>query len=643
MLIFIAWDGDHIGREVGRASLDDDVEGLRRISQAIDLGNNIWRSWVELKGGCLISMGGDEGRAQVPASVIDELPAIREQYAGAVNAPVSVGVGMKLSEADKALLAAKLTGGDKITFYTEDAEAVIAKAKEHGEKTEESKIADEYLNKAAPAMNPGAFAGAARATAPSVQKPVSTQGDSSEMDALNGVLGDENAPGPAEMTHAGKDFERQLHEEAWKGEEEDMAGQAQSKDNIEAIKAQVVQSLQALKAQGPVLEQVKQVAPGAYKAMMGLAQSVIGLARELSPSQPMAKAEGDNDKTAKMTEAVRDAHSGTDRGKVDLEHCAKGDCYEQVEALHHLLGGDASGFAPHHLFHGSFGPHWFLKDGKGRILDPMADTHHEPLPYDKGLPSKFLAKVPSKGAQEVIDKILGFSQPEGMAKADKQQSINLIHYGKVGGLKRIDVNKMGTGAPGAEYKQGTPEVGRAYYYREGTTPEPLVTQGAKAIYDAKLDPAQHRLYDIGADPEGLRQPARERFLAGEGLDSPDDTFLDSVRGKGYYGYHNSASAMPGTVALFHPHPVKMRKEELKSEADPSQPVKEGEDLEKMKLPMPKASAHHHVVLPPGSQVDDKIKVTHQDGKSSWKQVSAGQIRSQDPAGHATSSRSPNSK
>ncbi len=70
MLIYIAWDGDHIGRQVGRASRNDDVEGLRRISQAIDQGDNIWRSWVESPGGSLISMGGDEGRAEVAADHI---------------------------------------------------------------------------------------------------------------------------------------------------------------------------------------------------------------------------------------------------------------------------------------------------------------------------------------------------------------------------------------------------------------------------------------------------------------------------------------------------------------------------------------------------------------------------------------------
>src|SRR4051812_25425641 len=101
MKVIIAWDGDHIGREVGRASLNDDVDGLRRISQNIERGNKIWESWVVMNGGTVVSAGGDEGRAEILAEKLGELPNIQKQYAGTVESTVSVGVGTKLSEADK--------------------------------------------------------------------------------------------------------------------------------------------------------------------------------------------------------------------------------------------------------------------------------------------------------------------------------------------------------------------------------------------------------------------------------------------------------------------------------------------------------------------------------------------------------------
>ena len=230
-----------------------------------------------------------------------------------------------------------------------------------------------------------------------------------------------------------------------------------------------------------------------------------------------------------------------------------------------------------------------------------------------------------------------------MAKAEKKGE-SRVHYGVKPGIKSIDVNRMGTGARSEEYRQGVPDVGRAYYYREGATPEPLVTQAAKAIYRVRLDPS-HKLYDLGTDPEGLSGPSRERFLAGEGLNSPEDTLLQAIKDRNYHGYHNSASSMPDTVALFHPANVsgEMKKEEFKIEANPDEPVPEDGKLDKAKLPMPHATAHHHIVLPVGSVKDDRVKVQHSDGKEGWVEVSAGQIRSQDPAGHPVSSRNPSGR
>lgn len=536
MDIFIAWDGDHIGREVGRASLADDVEGLRRISQGIDLGNQIWKSWVESHGGSLISMGGDEGRAIVPADYLDELPKIRTQYAECVGSPVSVGVGTKLSEADRALIAAKLQGGDRVVFFTDEVNEMVEEARKKGEKTEEAKIADEYLSKAgrvvgwhdgapalsslrhehettfkpsppsapdlgqvhgepsatslideaksnkspppiphdakpkapappnsfghdhpgfgphgktvmnalqmhlldhdelgksAPAMNDGAFTGATRPSAATVDKPVPTQGEHSEgqvaMDAFEQSGG---APAP-EMTHAAADFEEQLHAHAADQERSDTHQAIQSTKNIQDVKQRVAQALMMLKQQGQMLEQMKQAAPDAYAAVTGLAQAVVGLARELQGGQPLQKS----------VEKASDA--GVD------------------------VGGDK----------------WVT----------TCDEH----------------------------------------------------------------NTM-----------------------------------------------------VGSKTKKLAHAAHKDTAS----------FCDDCRNK-----------------------VPVKKEELKTEADPAEDVKSGDELEKAKLPMPKAAAHHHVVLPVGSQNDGKIKVSHSDGTSSWKQMRSGMIRSQDPSGHPTSSRNPGGK
>ncbi len=335
MLCYVSFDGDGIGQMVGRARLADDVEEVRKVNQRINLGNEIWKSFALRVGGSIIEVAGDEGALEIPADHLDELPAIAEQYAGAVQATVSVGVGTKLSESAKALLHAKLTGKNKIDFYTDEMEEVIENAKKN-QGTEAQKIADEYLNKAVTAMNSGAgagFAGATHPSAPSVAKPMGAQGDHEEGQTLADLLSEDRPPAP-EQTHAAADFERQLHDEAWKGEEEDMAQSTQKKPHIEQAKAQLTQALQILKQQAPVVEQLKQTAPQVYQAMVGLSQAVIGLAKELAPppqSQSMAKAEPKLRVTAfkapkradesDMYQYMRTIHTGapSDVNKVPME------------------------------------------------------------------------------------------------------------------------------------------------------------------------------------------------------------------------------------------------------------------------------------------------------------------------------------
>lgn len=145
MDLFIAWDGDHIGRKVGQLALNDDEEGLRRVSQAIDSGNRLMAAWVNAALGAMISYGGDEGRARIPATALGDVERIRVQYAQAVGSPVSVGVGIRLSEADKALLSAKVRGGDQVMLYGPDVDRDLEQLQE---KTEAQKLGDEYLTKA---------------------------------------------------------------------------------------------------------------------------------------------------------------------------------------------------------------------------------------------------------------------------------------------------------------------------------------------------------------------------------------------------------------------------------------------------------------------------------------------------------------
>jgi hypothetical protein len=141
--VWIAWDGDRIGRLVGLATMHDQPEELARLSGAIDRGNRVFESWCVEGGGALVQMGGDEGRATVSAARLDRLEDVRARYQEATGATVSVGVGARLSEAAKALYAAKLRGGDRAVVHSPEVEAEVA-ASLSAERSEGAKMAEEY-------------------------------------------------------------------------------------------------------------------------------------------------------------------------------------------------------------------------------------------------------------------------------------------------------------------------------------------------------------------------------------------------------------------------------------------------------------------------------------------------------------------
>lgn len=291
MKVFVSFDGDHIGRMVGRASLADKPEEVSKIAQAIDRGNQIWRSWAESHGGQVINIGGDEGRLSVEADHLAELPKIRDQYAEAVGSTVSVGVGMKLSEADKSLMAAKLQGGDRIQLFTEEVNEVL---EELQEKPEGEKLYDEYLDpdaglkKAQPGMNQGSNAGFSGASHSQPAAPAAPREGSehSEAEAARAVYANGSGVTPA------PDYEQLFHQAA----SQTPADEPQKPSGLQDdVRAQVVKVLQQVRGQAPKLEEMRQSNPELYASVKGLVEAMIALARgqdEQPQSEPVEKAEG---------------------------------------------------------------------------------------------------------------------------------------------------------------------------------------------------------------------------------------------------------------------------------------------------------------------------------------------------------------
>lgn len=296
MKVYVSFDGDHIGRMVGRASLADKPEEVSRIAQAIERGNAIWQSWAESHGGSVINIGGDEGRLIVEADHLEELPKIRTQYEEAVGSTVSVGVGMKLSEADKSLMAAKMQGGNRIQLYAQEVDDLLQELHDPDEK---EKLYEEYLNpetglnKAQPGMNPGAaagFSGASRSQ-PAAPQQGGEASEHSEAEVARGI----QDGAPAQQGAA--DYESMFHQAAAQHQEEP----AQKPTGLQdGVREQVVKILQDVRGHAPELEQMKGSNPALYESVKGLVEAMIALARSQEGGQPQPQQEEPVEKGEKV-------------------------------------------------------------------------------------------------------------------------------------------------------------------------------------------------------------------------------------------------------------------------------------------------------------------------------------------------------
>jgi hypothetical protein len=261
----------------------DDVNALRMQAQNIEHSNFIWKQWAE-KNGSVVELNGHKGVVEVDARVLDELPKLRIQYSGALGAQVGVGVGVKMSEAQKALLASKKRGCNSIVLFTPEVEEELKDDKDKDKPQGAiDQLSAEYLNKADPALNqgPGAgIAGVSLPSMPSVAKPKVEGSEHSEAEAMRPMVEGSEAPASPEQTNASADLEEKMHAAASAQGEQDQQAQPQQ-DSGNGIKAQVLQVLQQVRAAAPILEQISQSSPEVYGAVMNMTRAVIAMAREL--------------------------------------------------------------------------------------------------------------------------------------------------------------------------------------------------------------------------------------------------------------------------------------------------------------------------------------------------------------------------
>lgn len=338
MELFLSFSVDLLSQEFTRATLEDDADKLRRMNQAMERGNKIWESWVLSFGCSVVTLGFGVGILQVAADRLSEVSRIRDEAASAYGEDVSVGIGQRISEAEKALKAAKLSGGDKIVLYDDQVEETLAEADKRSN-TED--IIGKILNKneeliysqlmkglpaqvsaqgpyspgseasisssmSSPAMQQGSGAGMAGAAGPA--HPAAPMGEASEHsqgEAMANMMENDNPP-PAEGTHSAHEAdEDSLHQVAEGQEKEDKEkddAEQEGDSHIAAIKQQVVKVLEQVKAQAQILEEIKKQAPEVYKTIMGMVQAVILMAREMNKDAKDDEGEEDKDQDIQKRE-----------------------------------------------------------------------------------------------------------------------------------------------------------------------------------------------------------------------------------------------------------------------------------------------------------------------------------------------------
>lgn len=281
LTVIIAFAADRLPEEAEQATKEDRVEDLSRLNQRVHSGDELFKLWAEAKGGKAIAIGAGDGRIEVGADHLEELNQLKDQYNQAVGSTCSVGVGTKLSEAEKALTYAQRTGGNSIELYTKELEQELADLQEP---EGEEKLFNSFFDKAEPALNTGpgrpGIKGPMQPGQPGMDKPVEEGSEHSENEALQSEI--ENNPAPQQPDDVLGHF-TQLAAQSQQKEGEANQAQAQEHQDGEeqqSLRGAVVEVLKQFKEQAPLWEQLKEAQPDAYKTLTGVMQAMVALARK---------------------------------------------------------------------------------------------------------------------------------------------------------------------------------------------------------------------------------------------------------------------------------------------------------------------------------------------------------------------------
>ena len=609
--LFVSWDGDAIGREIGQARLRDDVQEVRRVNQAIEAGNLAFKSWALAAGGSTVEIGGDEGLLEIAPVALNDLESVREAYRTAVGATVSVGVGRTISDSSKALCIAKLRGRDRVVFWDDSCQKELDEA-EKNPLTEGEKIRDVYnLRKdnhldsqgSSPESNGGASEKPPRISRPNIQRQDSEEGREAQKlaghiiltlkdrldrrvageiktfnDQLKGPLEDSPQDSNKISAPIAPDFEDQFRGIADSSEKQDRVRKTKNSDEMEKLKQQIASALELVRKQLPVITELKTAYPDTYKSILALVKSVVALGRGLREGEEtLSKAEGTRKRNWVGGGLSIPPHGTPLRGQWETGF--------KNGLASYFAGGDTEALKP--------------------ITVKLSDLDLPHIVDSNNDRSRLYTRM---ALGDKVPPILVHRQENGkLAVLDGNSRIAATR--KVG-LTEIPAYERVTGGLAKDVAPAT-EQGFNYdlgFYKNGL---------AETMRPEDFDPdalaigAQREMSEHGLDFEMARQIAMDHLL-----EDPD--YYDKDREKKTWG-----------------DCVTMEKEEvLPNQKFPGPKVLDKDFIEKTSF---------ENKLPVGTLENGKIKVRHGDGGIGWCEVKAGMIRSQDPSGHAVSSARPGAR
>ncbi len=624
-MVFVAFDGDHLGRDIGRASLNNDVDALRRLSQGIDVGNRCWGSWALSCGGTVVSMGGDEGRLEVPASSLGDLQSLRRQYEDATGATCSVGVGTELGDADKALLYAKLHGGDRVCFYTQDMDEELHDAAERqAHRSEVSKLADEYLGKGDVLKFPGNHT-----PVPALER---------KRSATVTPLGPRIIARQQEQAIASRHRAQATIDEPFNilGQDPGLQAEARRRVQAEARRRDVAAKEQKLRM-GPVRFKSGDPVQCSHATHedgdCGFPWR--GVVTGYEPNIPLER--------AGIISTANDVHHYTVKWET-----APGRWSEGLHSQDELVPRD-----PQAPFLGKGDGEGFAAPGQAQPPAMQAGSGSTGVQARQQLAAAAAQRLdaPSTGlspAEECLHDAAQRQQKQDTATAAVQQQASGQEQLRAAVVKVL--KQVKAAAPVLEQaRQDAPEV-----YAAVTAAVQAMTAMAQQLFAGGVQPQQGQ--DVKADNSAAMTKAEADRHKCAKCGSRNISFAEPLVGARLRPSPNGSIGGIGMCSdcgsnhirrLKYHGPVRRR-----DDGEESAPVvateedennKRGDDdlgkLELGKLPMPKpGTMHRELNLPVGSARDGRVKVRHSDGTSGWVEVRAGQVMSQD--GHPVSARNP---